>query len=304
MQHRYNREALEHLELRQVLTSPILRVSQRMRAIGLDVLYRRSNFSVDLASIYYTRVSSTVDDNLKKHTRFWTEAPETTKSALQALSRLQVRVPVPSTEAGVHRGREENDWMEGSDGNGGGSWHAKSMRREQQDALDIQRCLEMIAKLVLAERKTVPEPQSLTRSLSLSRSRSTRADADSRLLRSKSAQSSRSDQTASPTPNDRQDDKRKPLKRLEIVLVKRASQALVLTETLGIIRIVRPLQVSGFTHYMLELDGQRFVWATKYKKRWQGMEPDGSRLLQGSYHCNLTEALVLTPDRSARLEGR
>jgi hypothetical protein len=251
-------------------------------------------FKVDLASIYYTKVSSTVDDNLKKHTRFWNDAPKMVKHALQVLSKLEIRLPVPSTEAGVRRGREEDEWMDGSDGNGGGGWRVKNMKREQEDALDIQKCLDTIAKLVISDHSPAPEPQGLARSFStLSRSRS-RSETNLRLVRSKSAQSNRSGQSSSPSPEDEQDDKRKPLKRLEIVLVKRSTQALILSESLGLIRIIRPVPVSGFTHYFLELSGQKFTWATKYRKRWQGMEPDGTRLLEGLSYRYIT---VFNSDR-------
>ncbi|KAF2654282.1 hypothetical protein K491DRAFT_717336 [Lophiostoma macrostomum CBS 122681] len=292
MQHRYHREGLNHLQLREFLDNPVFLVCQRLRAVSLDVFYRKGMFTVDLASIYYTKVSSTVDENLKKHIRFWNDAPEMVKRALRVLSRLELRLPVPSTEAGVRRGREEDDWMDGSDGKGGGGWRVKSMKREQADALDIQKCLDTITNLVLIKHTPSPEPQGLVRSFStLSRSRS-RSETNLRLLRSKSAQSSRSGQTSSPSPEDEQDDTRKPLKRLEIVLVKRNSQALILSESLGLIRIIRPIPVSGFTYYFFELSGQKFTWATKYRRRWQGMEPDGPRLLEDLQGLNVAEPLV------------
>jgi hypothetical protein len=67
------------------------------------------------------------------------------------------------------------------------------------------------------------------------------------------------------------------------VFVKRSPWALVLPESLGLVRAFRSVSVSGYTKYYFELNGQRFLWATKHRKRWQGMEPDGPRLLNGVF---------------------
>jgi hypothetical protein len=132
----------------------------------------------------------------------------------------------------------------------------------------------------MTARGDVPEPQGLTRSLSnLGSVR--RSNSRARTERSKSAEYDRIRRGSSDT--EAEDGKRKPLKRLEIVLVKRSSQALVLSESLGLIRTLRGIPVTGYTRYYFELEGQRLLWATKYKRRWQGLEPDGGRLLQGKF---------------------
>ena len=76
-------------------------------------------------------------------------------------------------------------------------------------------------------------------------------------------------------------DKRRWLKSFEVVLVKRKSNVTVLPETLNYIKLLRKAQVSGFTDYFLQLEEQKVPFATKYGKKWQGIEPDPDRLLEG-----------------------
>lgn len=58
-------------------------------------------------------------------------------------------------------------------------------------------------------------------------------------------------------------------------------------EVLNLVNVLRTLQVTGFTKYSFELKGQYIQWATKYRQKWKGMEPNGARLIEG--------ALVSTP---------
>ncbi|KAF1995113.1 hypothetical protein P154DRAFT_526593 [Amniculicola lignicola CBS 123094] len=274
LHYRYHRPGQDYIHLRQIIEHPLLTVSHHIRDVALDVVRTKCEFVIDLQSIYYTKVSSTVRTNIRKHQKFWiSQTPDTVKETLQSLSRVQIRLPVPSTESAGHRGRGEDDWMDGSDGNGGGSWKVKSMEKEQEDALEIQKCLDSIVKMIMAnKRPTVggrSSKSSLSRSSSLRRAASTFSDkrrgSQDPLLQGADAQV---------------DETRTPLKRMEIVFVKRSPWALVLSETVSLVKALRSMPVTGFTRYFFELNGQKLIWATKQRKRWQGFEPDARRLLQ------------------------
>ncbi|KAF2114856.1 hypothetical protein BDV96DRAFT_86616 [Lophiotrema nucula] len=281
LQYRYHRAGLDYLNVRDVLKHPLFVVSHHLRDVSLDVLYTKAEFIIDLHSIYHTKVSSTTNENLKRHQKFWLSGtPKMVRNTLQNLSKLHIRLPVPSTEAGARKGREQDEWMDGGDGKGGGNWRVKSMKREQEDAQQILKCLETIISVVMTARSSEPDSQPLTRSLSnlgLRRTKSVRPE------RSKSAQYIRQD------VDDENNGQRRPLKRLEVVLVKRSPWALVLAESLGLIRALRPVPVTGFTRYHFELNGQKYCWATKYRKRWQGREPDGPSLLNDLQGLTIAE---------------
>jgi hypothetical protein len=280
MHHRYHRAGLDYVDLRQVLRSPLFLVSHHIREVTLDVFHRKSDFVIDLHRIYHSKVSSTINANLKRHQKFWvSDTPTRVKESLQRLSKLHLRLPVPSTEAAMHRDRNEDDWMDGSDGKGGGNWKVRSMKKEQEDALEIQKCVEAIKELVVTDTGN----DAGTRTLSRSRSAiSVRRTKSVKSARSKSADNA-DPRGQSMSNADDNGGERAPLKRLEIVFVKRSPWALVLPESLGLVRAFRSVSVSGYTKYYFELNGQRFIWATKHRKRWQGMEPDGPRLLNGVF---------------------
>jgi hypothetical protein len=283
MQYRYHRAGLDYIDIQLILKHPIFVVSHQMRDVALDVFYRKCDFVVDLQQIYHTKVASTVNDNLKKQQKFWMQdPPKMVQDTLRNLSRLHLRLPVPSCENSGHRGRDEEDWMDGSDGKGGGSWKIKSLKKEQNDATGVRLCVEAILVLVTASPSSAPDdrgrsstftskPDGLRkRSLSRLRSRS----------RSRSRQaSSRSTSRASDRSGD--GNGKRELKRMDIVLVKRSPYVTVLSETITLIKTLRSTPVSGFTTYSFELEAQKVLWATKYRKRWRGFEPDGERLLKG-----------------------
>lgn len=257
MQYRYHRPSLEYMDLRQAMKHPLFSVSHRIRTVALETFYQKCLFTIDLASIYYTNVASTADENLKRQQKFWIdEPPKIVQDSLQRLAKLHIRLPVPSTEPGVRRGREEDDWMDGSDGNGGGSLIINSLKKEQEDAHQIQKCLNGIVQLL-----TTPPTRSPQRNRSFGGRQ-----------RSRSRSSSRS--------NGSDDEKRAPLKRLEIVLVKRSSRATIQPEVIHCINALRTLQVTGFTKYSFELKGHIVQWATKYRQKWKGMEPNNAKLIE------------------------
>ncbi|KAF2680716.1 hypothetical protein K458DRAFT_434282 [Lentithecium fluviatile CBS 122367] len=280
MQYRYHRAGLDYIDIQLILKHPIFVVSQKLREVALDVFYRKCDFVIDLHRIYHTKVSSTINENLRKHQKFWIqEPPKMVRDAFRNLSKLHLRLPVPSCENGGHRDRDEDDWMDGSDGKGGGSWKIRSLKKEQEDAVGVHKCVEAIMELIMANPGSEPEPRG--RSSSLSRTGSLRKRSLSR-LRSRSRSRSGGRQTSSRS-SSRQDghntNEKRQLRRMEIVLVKRNPYVMVLPETLSLIKTLRSIPVTGFTKYYFELDAQKVLWATKYRKRWQGFEPDGTRLL-------------------------
>ncbi|KAF2012818.1 hypothetical protein BU24DRAFT_494754 [Aaosphaeria arxii CBS 175.79] len=273
MFHRYHRPSLDYINLRQILKHPVFVISKQLRSDALDVFYRTCDFSIDLANIYYTKVSSTADENLKRHQRFWNlNTPLAIRESLRRASRLNVRLPVPSTES-HGKGRDEDDWMDGSDGKGGGGWIVKSMKKEKEDAAEILKCLETVVRLIMSPSEEDQPPQRLGRSLSLRRKGSTKS------------------RTSSPEMSG-EDSKKRSLKKLEVTLVKRNPYTLVLPESLALIRALRSMPVTGYTRYYFELEGQRSLWATKYRSKWRGKEPDGESLLQDLQSLSMAEKQI------------
>jgi hypothetical protein len=289
MQYRYHHAGVDYIDIQLIRKHPIFLVSQKIRDVALDVFHQNCDFVVDLQSIYHTKVSSIIKDNLQAHQKFWIteEPPKMVRETLQKLSKLHLRLPVASCEDGGHRGREEQDWMDGSDGKGGGSYKIKSLRKEKEDAGHIERCLEAIVALVTAEPGTGVERG---RSQSLGRANSLRRKESIARVRSKSREHSapparvpsRSTARAqSRAGMNEGDGKRQPLRRMEVVLVKRNPYAMVLPETLAYIKLLRVPAVTGFTKYYFEVEAQKVLWATKRAGRWRGFEPSGTKLLEG-----------------------
>jgi hypothetical protein len=286
MQYRYHRAGLDYIDIQLLLKHPIFVVSHQMRDIALDVFHRKCDFVVDLQQIYHTKVASTVNDNLKKQQKFWMQdPPKMVQDTLCNLSRLTLRLPVPSCENSGHRGRDEEDWMDGSDGKGGGSWKIKSLKKEQDDATGVRLCVEAILALVTASPPSSPDDRGRSSTPNTGKPDSFRKRSLSRLRsrsRSRSRRGpSRSTSRASNRSGDGNSDGRRELKRMDIVLIKRNPYVTVLPETIGLVKTLRSTPVSGFTTYSFELEAQKVLWATKYRKRWRGFEPDGTRLLKG-----------------------
>ncbi|KAF2638971.1 hypothetical protein P280DRAFT_528441 [Massarina eburnea CBS 473.64] len=286
MQYRYHRAGLDYIDIQLIRKHPIFLVSQHIREVALDVFYEKCDFVIDLQSIYHTRVSSTINDNLKKHQKFWIneQPPKMVRDTLQNICKLHLRLPVASCENSGHRGRAEEDWMDGSDGMGGGGWKIKSLKKEKEDAASIEKCLKTIMSYVQGE----TESRSRGRSKSLNRANSFRKESIAR-LRSKSRERAGRGRAQSRPDPSKGKGKRQPLKRMEIVLVKRGPHVMVLPETLGYIKVARSVPVNGFTKYSFELESQKVLWCTKYGKRWRGFEPTGTRLLEDLQGLTITE---------------
>ncbi|KAK7190019.1 hypothetical protein PSPO01_03740 [Paraphaeosphaeria sporulosa] len=284
MQYRYHRAGLDYIDLQLIRKHPLFLVSHHIRSVALDVFHEKCDFVVDFHRIYHTKVSSTVNDNLKAYEKFWIseQAPKMVADTLRSLSRLYLRLPVPSCENGGHRGRDEDDWMDGSDGQGGGNWKIKSMKREQEDATRVLRCLDSVMKVVMADPATV---DSRGRTASVSRSTSLRRS----LSRARSKSRGRRSESRSESRQGADEERKRHLRRLEVTLVKKNSHVMVLPDILGLIKLLRSVPVDGFTKYFFELEEQQVLWATKHRKKWKGFEPDGTRLLNDLQNLTMAD---------------
>ncbi|CAI6333769.1 unnamed protein product [Periconia digitata] len=298
MQYRYHHAGVDYIDVRLIRKHPIFLVSHRIRDAALYALHDRCTFIIDLHSIYHSRVCSTVHDNLKKHKHFWLDErpPQMVRDTLRSLSRINIRLPVASCDDIDHLGRGEKENIGGSSGDKGGP---RSLKKEKEDAVRIERYLEAILSLIWADNDAMEESRG--RSSSLGRgSGSLRKRSTSRFRGKSRNRSSRDNESSRPVSRGRSnpvfeedDHKRQPLKRLEVVFVKRSPSVMVLPETLQYVKHLRTLKVSGLTKYFLELEEQKVIFATKYGKRWRGIEPDGTRLL------NDLQSLSITPNPDA-----
>lgn len=280
MQYRYHRAGLDYIDIQLIRKHPLFLVSHHIREVSLDVFNQKCDFVIDLHRIYHTKVASTMNDNLRLYEKFWVteKPPKMVTDTLKSLYRLNLRLPVPSCENSGHRGRDEDDWVDGSDGQGGGNWRLKSMKREQEDAARVLQCLDSIMKLVMVE----PAPKEIRgRAGSLSRTTSLKRSFSRSRSKSRGHVSERSDSKMA-----KEEQNKRQLKRLEVTLVKKNSYVMVLPDTLGLVKLLRAIPVGGFTKYYFELEEQQVLWATKHRKKWKGFEPDGTRLLNGMYRTH------------------
>ncbi|PVI03458.1 hypothetical protein DM02DRAFT_669812 [Periconia macrospinosa] len=280
-QYRYHRAGVDYIDLQLIRKHPVFLVSRHVRDAALHALHDKCTFIIDLHSIYRSRSSSTVHDNFKKHKNFWLEnrPPRMVRDTLRTLSRLSLRLPAASCEDNAYSARKAD-----IDEQEGGNQRIRSLKKEKDYAARIETYLESILSLIWADKDGEEELRG--RSPGLGRRGSFRRRSISR-FRSKSRERlSRSQELSrSTTPDpfrlemDEDGEKRQPLRRLEVVLVKRNPHVVVLPETLLLVKLLRTSKVQGLTKYFLELEGQKTIFATKYGKRWRGIEPDGIRLL-------------------------
>ena len=158
LQHRYHRSGLASVDLRWALQQPLFLVSRKIRREALRVFFSQSLFVIDLNSIYHSSCSSTILQNLKRHQRLWaSETSPLVKRCLQKINRVQVRLPVPSVEGSMLRGRMDEHWMDGSDGQGGGKYKMRSMKQKRSDAVVVHKCLRAVVALLLAPHNERPK---------------------------------------------------------------------------------------------------------------------------------------------------
>jgi hypothetical protein len=95
-------------------------------------------------------------------------------------------------------------------------------------------------------------------------------------------------------------DERRPLRLLEIVLVKRTSGAMVLGGLLDQIHVLKTIPVRGTLRICLDLNGKKSIWATKRNEVWEdwisNTEPDGAKLL----HCRYITTPILMPNEAGQ----
>lgn len=266
-QHRQNRTDLDHIDIRLIMMHPIFRISHNLRKLALDVFHRDSKFVIDL---FGNNTRSTNSDN-EKDRKFWTtHTPNMLKDALGAISNLQIRVPVPSTEAVVARGVKYHVPL---DEQFGTNWRVQNMKSEQQDIVALQNCLRGITNHIVNSNVTVSKVRS--------RSNSLRRSGSLRRLRSFRSSKDPTDSLEFTCcgEDSRPISQRQPLKRLDIILVKRSASSVILPETLELLHTWTSIPVAGWTGYSLELDGRKRLWAAQRLGSWLGSEPDGAKLL-------------------------
>lgn len=263
----HQRAGIDCINLQFIRGQPIFSVSRQIRDVALHVFHDRCDFVIYLHSIYHTRTSSKVRDNLKKYRNFWLGQgpPEIVKDTLRTLTKLSLRLPAASYS---------------SDGQGA------SHKKESEDATKIEKILEAITSFIWP---SADDTGDMGRgSSNEGRNESLRKKSFSH-IRNKSREFLYRD-SESPRPASREqsgsgmrgtNEKRQSLKSFEVVLVKRNPNVTVMPETLNYIKLLRQAQVSGFTDYFLQLEEQKVPFATKYGKKWQGIEPDPDRLLEG-----------------------
>jgi len=246
---------LDAMDIRSIMLHPALLVSQRMRTLGLSVLYRRGLFLIDLCNVRRGLVSKEKD--AEKRWGCWTHTatPRVVQEALTRASNVRLQLPVPSVEVTAVRGEKKRK----TDG--------------QYDPSIVHECLQAIVTLISGVSKQTPKEQA--RSASPAGPQTLR-----RKLSFRSAKRPDSLEFAcrgdSPVPQPRE-----PLKRLEVVLVKSSVDAEVHSQTLEIVATCSSIPVSKSLEYYLQLEGKRRLWANRDMGKWQGCEPDGAKLVHG-----------------------
>ncbi|KAF1938255.1 hypothetical protein EJ02DRAFT_410749 [Clathrospora elynae] len=250
------------LDIRLFLMQPIFSISQQLRRLALDVFYRECTLMIDL-----------YDDEMRKHYQFWTTSPpETVSEAIHRVSRLRIRLPVPSIETAAHRGV------------------ANGMEAPKEYIHAVQDCLRAIIDLITDTRSIPPPPKS--HPLSPPHTSVLRRKLSFRSIKQPSGCLEFTCRGQSPPPPPNQ---RKALERLEIVLVKRSETVVILPETLELVAMWKPMMS---IEYYIELQGRERLWAKRVMGVWMGREPDGRRLL----HVTDLQALKAPP--SAALQPR
>ncbi|OCL01457.1 hypothetical protein AOQ84DRAFT_444008 [Glonium stellatum] len=175
---------------------------------------------------------------------------------------------------------------ERSDGQGGGGYRIKGMKEETEDSLAIRRCLRGVVQLLVS---VEGKEEGIIRNGS--RMEKARHSKRAGLRKGGSAKSPRRENHGHSDVGEETEKERKPLKLLEIVLVKRSPWAMVLREALGLVHALRDIPVKGTLRICFELNGRKSVWATKRKELWEGTtsnsEPDGAKLLHDLQHLRV-----------------
>jgi hypothetical protein len=253
-QHRRHRGGPVHVDIRSIMMHPALLVSQRVRTLALDVIFRDTLFVVDLCQSG-TRCSMDEKD-MGKHWDCWTSdtPPSMVKTALRRASNLRFRLPVSNADATTEHGA------------------SRTKKGLQEDMSILQNSLQAVTALITGISLTPPTIRS--RSASPPRTGMLR-----RKLSFRSAK--RHDSMEFLCRGDTPVHPREPLNRLEVVLMKPSATAEVQRQTLEMVATCSSVPVAGYLEYWFEFDGRRRLWAKRNMGVWLGKEPDATKLLHG-----------------------
>ncbi|KAK1915010.1 hypothetical protein P3342_002814 [Pyrenophora teres f. teres] len=103
----WQRNSTDTVDMPSIMLHPALLVSHQMRAFGLNTLYRRGLFLIDLCSIRNSTDAEGQEGN--KSWDCWTDitTPRVVQEALSRALNVRFQVPVPSMEATVGRGEKK-----------------------------------------------------------------------------------------------------------------------------------------------------------------------------------------------------
>ncbi|KAI2487243.1 hypothetical protein Ptr902_01376 [Pyrenophora tritici-repentis] len=241
------------VDIRSIMQHPVLLVSHQMRALGLNTLYQKGHFLIDLCNM-----SNGTDADGKEAENIWdfwkdSTTPRVVQEALSRALNVRFQVPVPSMEATVGRGEK------------------KRKTEHQDDPPTVHEILQAITALITGVSKNIPKeqprsasptgPQPLRRKLSFRSAK--RPDSLEFACRGHS-----------PVHQPRE-----PLHKLEVVLVKSSTEAEVPSQTLELVATCSSIPVAKSLEYYLQLEERRRLWAKRDMGKWQGCEPDGTKLL-------------------------
>ncbi|KAF1832760.1 hypothetical protein BDW02DRAFT_580937 [Decorospora gaudefroyi] len=242
------------VDIRSIMMHPVLLVSQRMRALALDVVYRDSLFIIDLSGLDLVLTPEEKDTNMYWNCWMSNTPPSMVKTALTRASNMRLRIPCSNTGTNVMRGA------------------SKSKKDLQDNISTLHDSLRAITALITG--LSITPPTGRSRSASPSRPRALRRKLSFRSLKRPESPEfvCRGETPPSAAP-------RQPLARLEVVLTKSSSSTDVYGPMLDMVTTCSSIPVAESLDYYLEFEGKRRLWARRSMGTWLGKEPDGGKLL-------------------------
>ncbi|KAH7074351.1 hypothetical protein BKA63DRAFT_553368 [Paraphoma chrysanthemicola] len=265
-QQSHQKPSTNGVDFRRIVVHPIFTVSRHLRKLALDAVYHKGRFIINLCPR-----TNVYGQPQTQHLKHWSSGvPEVLKNALKSLKCLEIRMTVPSVERAVARGAKYHLSVPEEKSN----WRVTEMQSEQQCVFDLKETLREIVDLISGSSK-----RGSSKTLSVAargllhqwQSANFVGSAKDALVLKTFADRVKTHPTVST---------RQPLDSLDIFLIKPTQTSIVLPETLDLLPTVAAIPVSNRTAYFLELDGNRFPWATRNMGRWTGREPDGAKLLR------------------------
>ncbi|KAH7087300.1 hypothetical protein FB567DRAFT_628285 [Paraphoma chrysanthemicola] len=253
-------------DFRRIVVHPIFTVSRHLRKLAFDTVHHKGRFIIDLSP-----PTNVYGQPQTQHLKRWSNGlSDILKNALKSLKHLEIRMTVPSVERAAARGAKYHLSVPEEKSN----WRVMEMQSEQQCVFDLKETLREIADLILGSSERGP-----------SETLSVAAKGLLHQWQSAAFVGSPKDALVLKTFADRVKTRstvsaRQPLNSIDIILIKPTPTSIVLPETLELLPTVAAIPVSDRTAYILELNGNKFPWATRNMGRWMGRQPDGAKLLR------------------------